>query len=257
MTPSADASAGFLADLVASKSDFLFLRYGDGAIECMKQATTGRIAGGGQTCDGEAYTAELGAQLGRAWLKVLHKAPFHDVYLGDWSTVTHEPDGKTNPYKTEWQTLQAQAERNQCKFLHFDSLLFHRRRTHDLMRFYRAVKNDDRQKLLIAPADMQIVAKNLGVKHLPTPMSGLAEWIREFDLTNWLISHPFGLVLFGAGMAINYPIVRAWEENPKATYVAIGSSLDPVCFGRKTRTHQLDPEEARAEFVQRLGAWQW
>ena len=57
---SADESAALLTWKIRRQEPFFFVRYGDGAIECLKDR-------GGQTCDGERYSLELAEGLLSAW----------------------------------------------------------------------------------------------------------------------------------------------------------------------------------------------
>jgi hypothetical protein len=239
--PSADSSALHLAAQLKEKTPFLFMRFGDGAIECMRRK-------GGQTADGEVYSEDLACDLTKAWIRACSLGVSREVYIGDWLSADFRPEDQR--YEKEWRGLRAIAESHKCSFLHFEALLFHRRQAESLMSFYRAVQTDDRRKLLVAPADMAKAAHTLGCSHLMTPMSNLhqqVDWLEDE-----LRTRAYDVCIYGAGMAVHIPVVNVWKDFPQKTFVNIGSSLDPVCRGRRTRNQQIEVAEARELFFTRL-----
>jgi hypothetical protein len=229
-----------MANEIAEQNHFLFIRYGDGAIECMRRK-------GGQTADGEVYTDELAADLTRTWIRACSTGRDR-TFIGDWMSAEFRPEDKR--YEKEWQGLRAIAESQKCGILHFEALLFHRRQADNLMAFYRAVQDDKRPKLLVAPAEMARAAHYLGCSHLITPAANLhaqVDWIEEE-----LRIRRYDVCLYGAGMAVHIPVVKVWKDFPQKTFVNIGSSLDPVCRPKRTRTHQIDTALAREIWATRL-----
>ena len=59
-----DQSAALLSRRIRHRMPFFFVRYGDGAIECINGKK-------GRTCDFEEYSSELGSDLLAAWRRRL------------------------------------------------------------------------------------------------------------------------------------------------------------------------------------------
>lgn len=230
----ADESAALLARKIRAQEPFLFLRYGDGAIECI----TGKR---GSTCDGEGYSPALGAELLRLWNQAIRG---RGVYLGDWLSASFDAQTKRTRYEREYSVLIGNAA---PKWVHFEALLL-MRESSELLDFYRAVKEDSRRKLFMGPAGNRDAAKMLGAEFLETPMRNLLTYTGA--LSDELITRNFEVLLWGAGMAGTLPVVRCWEYFPERTYINLGSAMDPLFRGR-TRQQQIAPERAR-EFFREL-----
>lgn len=227
----ADQSAVFLTEKLCSKEPFFFIRYGDGAMECIQ----GRS---GHTCDGEEYSHDLGAALLLSWVSVLHGS---NVYLGDWLSACFERSTEKTRYEDFYSHM---TKGRQLKWLHFEALLL-MRESEQLVEFYRAVKGDSRKKLFMGPRGNIGAAEMLGADFLETPMSHL--FMQAGGLTEELLNRDFEVLLYGAGMAGNIPVTRCWKRYPERTYVHLGSAFDPL-FRGKTRRQQLHPVRARGLF---------
>lgn len=233
---SADESAWLLAHKLRQREPFFYARFGDGFLECL----AGKRGG---TCDGELYDPVLGVELLRCWRRILG-AP--GVYLGDWQSASFR--GVTDPsqYAKQYADLVGTARPN---WLHFEALLL-MRESEELLDFYRAVREDGRRKLYMGPLGNAKAAEMLGADFLETPMRHLSRHVSW--LTDELQVLDFDVLLYGAGMAGNIPVVRCWETFPERTYVSLGSALDPVGKGR-SRKQQITVERARAMFRQLEG----
>ncbi len=230
-TLSADDSALYMTSLLRGGRPFLFLRYGDGAIECIFGL------GRGQTCDHEPYTQELGAALLEVWDSCVG-AP--NVYVGNWLSASFGNDRSTE-YASEYAQLLGKRDPH---FLHFESLLL-TRPSQALLEFYRGVKQDTRRKVYLGPAEHAQGARALGCRHVITPMSGLFAQVDR--LTGQLAGMDFDVLLWAAGMAGSIPVIRSWQKHPERTYINLGSALDPLYRGR-TRSGQLTQHQARQFF---------
>ena len=229
-TRDADESAQFLTEKIRNKLPFLFIRYGDGALECINGL--GKL----RTCDGELYTDKLGADLQWAWDLVIGQPR---VYIGDWYSAEFGNDRST-VYAEQYERLIGGREAE--VWLDFAALLLHRR-SEALAYFYRAVRDDDRAKVLMGPAEMAPAARMLNATHVPTVMSPYLHEHTE-RMVGTLSNLDFSVLLYGAGMAGNVAAVRMWQKFRNRTYINIGSALDPLFRGR-TRTQQLDKFTAR------------
>lgn len=239
MTPySADTSAIILAERVRLQVPTLFIRFGDGAVECILGNHNPKTP---YTCDGEYYTPELGSALAET-IATLHMHP-QSVMLGDWRTA--ESPGSKPRHIDAWETLLTP---NLWALLHFEALLL-MRVSDALLKFYRQVRQDRRRKIFIGPADNAGAAKMMHADHLIVPDRDL------FQHVKWIKSRldyiDPQLVLWGAGMAGNIPVVEHWAEHPDRTYIALGSAMDPLFRGR-SRSNQIRQDQAAKLFKELL-----
>jgi hypothetical protein len=238
MTPGPDESAGILTGKIRNREPFFFVRYGDGALECIYNR------GHGRTCDGEQYSGELGSALLDAWVSLVILGFIYrgrNVYVGDWLSASFDGPNDPSRYRDLYQKLVQDAEPD---FLHFESLLL-MRESEALVNFYRAVKQDPRKKMFMGPWWNRDAAKMLDADFLETPTKDLFAHVDV--LARQLTSRKFDVLLYGAGMAGTIPAVKCWERFPERTYVNLGSAMDPL-FYRRTRRQQLATGQARALF---------
>ena len=235
----ADQSCAILAQRIRTREPFFFIRYGDGAIECM----SGKQGG---TRDGEVYTDALAHDLLRAWQSLMTGiSRGHIVYVGDWLSASFDSSSEGQRYEALYQKLIGTY---QPTFLHFESLLL-MRESEALVDFYRAVASSPLRKVYMGPYACREAAHLLRAEHLPTPMGGLHQHVGK--LSKQLRDLEFDILLYGAGMAGNIAAVTCWEEYPQRTYVNIGSALDTLGLG-KTRMQQLGGDRVHAMFKELL-----
>ena len=240
MTPSADASAAILAQRIRTQLPTLFIRFGDGAVECILGNHDPKTP---HTCDGEMYTPELGDAIDDT-ITALHCSHHKEtVMMGDWRTA--ESPGSKPRHIKDWETLIVP---ERWALLHFETLLLMRIST-TLLDFYQTVRFDRRRKLFIGPASNHGAARMLAADHLIVPDRDL------FANVGWIKSKLDEIdpqvVLYGAGMAGNIPVVQHWAEHPDRTYIALGSALDPLFRGR-SRSNQIRKDQAEKLFKEIL-----
>jgi hypothetical protein len=224
-TPSADASAAILIDYLKRAEPFFFVRYGDGALECIYD-------GDGRTCDGEIYTPELGRALLDTWARLASAET--KVFAGDWQSASFGNGSGNNREAERWEALAIGAR---VEWIHFETLLL-MRESASLVELYRTIRHDRRRKIYIGPEKNAGAARFLQARHMVTPMipnlyDKLEPLGRALDAFE-----PFEVVLYGAGMAGNVLAVDSWEKHRDRTYISLGSALDPL-FGHKSRSQQL------------------
>ncbi len=233
---SADQTAALFAAKLRAREQFFFIRYGDGAIECIHER------GRGRTCDGEKYSGQLGDALLDSWDRVLDNGA--GVHVGDWLSASFDGD-YSSAYEIEYRELLS--DRHPV-MVHFEGLLL-MRESAALVDFYRAVREDPRPKLFMGPRANAGAAGLLGADFLEVPMVDL--FARVGDITHELRRHPFEILLWGAGMAGTIPAERIFAEHPDRTFINLGSALDPL-FRGKSRSQQISPARARALFGELL-----
>lgn len=230
---SADESARLLARQLVFRKPYLFIRFGDGPIECIYN-----LRPGGGTCDRELYNEKLGAALKWCWDSFVN----HErVYLGDWTSANFNGDFRSL-YLEQWQELIGPAR---PYWVHYEALLL--RESPGVRNFYRILANDPRRKVFLGPAAFAGILPRLGVtEHIITPMvtnlfSQVAAIGERLDKTD------FDILLWGAGLAGHIPVIKNWLKHPERTYIHTGSALDPLARG-KTRQQQITREQAEGVF---------
>lgn len=238
-TPNQEESAAILTHNLRNHRPFTFLRYGDGMIECIYGTSDAR-----STTDGELYTKELGKDLLSAWQLALTNTT--GLYVGDWLSASFSARDKFRRYEHEYKQLLH--DRNISR-LHYESLLFMNNRSSHarLTEFWAAVRDDDRRKVIMGPAELAQIAHLLGCKHIITPI--VSDLHKSIDVyRRMLLDEEFDVLLWGAGMASNIAVIECRAQYPDRTYINIGSALDPICRGR-TRTQQMSRQVASDIFV--------
>ena len=230
----ADQSAEILTYRLIGQEPFIFVRYGDGALECIAGKTGG-------TCDGELYSKLLAEDLVRCW-NLLFTRP-EQVVIGHWLSASFDERSVSNRYESEYQALISQAPNTGTNptFIHFESLLLMRDSV-ELVNFYKAVRNDKRKKLLMGPATWMPAADVLNTAFYGIPVIKDLHALKD-EIRIGLDIRDFDVLLYGAGMAGNIPVIDHWNANPEKTYINLGSALDPLYRGR-TRKQQLDYSSA-------------
>lgn len=231
-----DQSAVILTVQLEKQCPFIYVRFGDGALECIN----GKI---GRTCDGEIYSDALGLELTRVWNLLFKK---RNVYIGDWFSASFNSKSPNGLYEFEYNRLVksalTQKDARQPHWLHFEALLF-MRTTPLLLNFYKAIRNDNRKKLLMGPKEWYPASKILKTDFLEIPVSPTLFYNHLEELKQELALRDFDVLLYGAGMAGNIPVIDHWNAMPEKTYINLGSALDPMYRGR-TRQQQIASENA-------------
>jgi len=229
-----DDSVRILTERIRQQQPFVFIKFGDGALECIYRTNQCK-----HTCDQEEYTSELAEKLKWAW-HVLMRQP--DIYAGDWMTASFTDDCQDHKYIPEWEKFIAGYHPN---WLHFECLLI-MSESQAVVDFYRAVKEDCRRKVLVGRPEMDRAAFMLGAEYVPIPMT-----TNLLPYVDYMVAeverHEPEVVLYGAGMAGNIAAALLKQRHPDWTLVSIGSALDPIFVGR-TRTDQLSQLQAHHLF---------
>jgi len=228
MTLTADESAQLLALRLLKGIPVAFFRFGDGLIECLLHRDMRT-----NTCDGEVYSGAMAFELRRIFELVI-RTP--EAFLGDWLR------GPNWPYQADWLDL---TRRRVCGLLHFEALLL-MRESETLRDFYQAARDDPRRKVFMGPCWNAGAARMLRARHLVVSDHNL---FAHLDHVRELLSdYDPEVLLFGAGMAGNIPVVEHWQAHPGRTYINLGSAMDPLFKGR-TRSQQITTARARALFA--------
>jgi hypothetical protein len=224
----ADQTAELFTTKLQKFEPFYFIRYGDGALECIY----GLAGKGGQTRDLEAYHPGLGRMLLEAWNTLMQGS---NVYVGDWLSASFNDQG-TGAYLQYYEKLIGNALPH---WVHPEALLF-MRESQALAEFYRVAAADPRRKVYLGPKQNNPAARLLDALHIEIPMvRDLVPYLEAIQ--DALTRSDFEVLYYGAGMAGNIAVIRTWTQFPGRTYIHLGSALDILGRG-KTRQQQLPLE---------------
>lgn len=233
LTP--DQSADFMSLSLKARIPFFFTKYGDGALQCIHKIGHG-------TRDGEPYTQGLAASLLRSW-DVIRSYPY--LYLADWLSASFD-EREHGMHEDLYREFVANAR---PVWLHYQAVLIERQ-SDSLLNFYRTLKEDPRRKVIMGPVEWAPAMDMLNAeKHIVTPMKDLFGYIGNLDCA--LHDTKADIVLYGAGMAGTIPVIEQWRRRPDATYISLGSALDPL-FRKNSRIDQLPMRVARQFFRELL-----
>lgn len=235
-TQTADESAALLTRLLQARIPYFFTKYGDGFLECVHRI------GGGRTRDWEFYTEELRADLLRTFDKLLAMTGAGEVnlMLADWLSARFNAQ-ETGRYERLYRDRVAPVIKS-AVFVNYETVLLDRK-TPALLEFYKALRADPRRKVIMAPAEWSGAVRMLEAHyHIVTPMKNLYEGLDR--LREALERESPDILLYASGMAGTIPVIEQLERRPDATYINLGSALDPLYRGR-TRMDQIDPQQAK------------
>lgn len=245
----ADQSADLLRLMYESRTPFVFSKYGDGALECVYRLSTS------MTCDREVYTDALAERISSSWREVCRshiqgKGSARNLFVADWFSADFD-EKLTGLYPNEYVRFM-EPVRQTAIFVNYEALLIDRA-SESLLSFYRSIRKDDRKKVIIGPEGWSGVQgmlnawTHIGIPMKPDLLQECGEWL-ALELRR---AHP-DVILYGAGMAGAAIVAEYLSVNPQATCINLGSALDPLFMGKRTRKRQLSPEAARRLFAEML-----
>jgi hypothetical protein len=198
----------FFTKKLKNKEPFCFVKRGDGEEFCMADVV-------GANCDGHTYSKELGDKLKEAYDYFAkndncYVPLFNDQYF--FNTFLHRID-KNNE---------------------------------KVSNFFKAVRDDDRKKIYVAPERLAPVATLLKADHIVVPLKNAFNDYKKIliNLTEKTYDkeNPDHIILFSSGMMSKALIHELISISPnKLTCIDVGSSFDPLID--QTRTLQITKEE--------------
>jgi hypothetical protein len=213
---------------IEEKKPFVFAKFGDGEYDAATRTW-------GTNGDGTLFTPKLQEYVIEAFK---YLAQFPNVYIGKWE-VPWVPEffQKLTPHPVNWENYNIFIARNSTEFL---------TRT---MPFYKAIRNSSCQKIYVCNETMvELSKKLLKIDDFATIHPTMwFEYGFEHAL-NYVISlikdPNETIILTSAGMGAKPLIAGVHKKFPNITMLDIGSALDLICSGRRTRDfHILNENE--------------
>lgn len=189
-------------DKIKKKEAFSFIKRGDGEEFCM----SGMV---GENCDHHPYSPELGQKLKDAYA---YFATREDCFVPLFDDQVY------------FNSLLHRVDNNNSK-------------VHD---FYKAISEDDRNKIYVGPARLSLVAKMLKAKHIVVPeINAFSEYDRILEEIKQSVGDDENsIVMFSAGMMSKSLAHETLVFSHYTTCLDLGSAFDPIV--RATRTEQVN-----------------
>lgn len=215
-----------------TNTPFVFVKFGDGEYDAATQQQGGN-------CDGTPYTHKLGQSVREA-IKTLTLSP--NVWIGRWQ--------ESNGVDAYFQSLVNQP----IQWLNYNNFIFKSRyefmNTH--FGFYKALRYASQQKLYVCNQSLVEGSKqllNVNNHIIIDPVNWfehsyyqiLGETIRSIQRPTECI------ILVSAGMGAKQLIADLHKVLPQAIIIDLGSALDLLCGGRRSRNFHNIPDQELME----------
>ena len=211
-----------IVKFIKQNKSFIFVKFGDGEYYASIQSPGGN-------CDGTLYTPKLGNGIIESF-KYLNQFP--DVYIGKWEerSVPNYFQSLTSDKIVNWENYNILIARTRDEFLN---------RT---LPYFKAIRNAKQQKIYVCNSTMVKLSKNiLNIdNHIVIDPSNWFELNYDEILHNTIncINDPNNvLILTSAGMGAKVLIADIYKKFSNSIIIDIGSALDLICSGRRTRDY--------------------
>lgn len=209
----------FFIDCIKTKKPFVFAKYGDGEYNAAVQLQGGN-------CDGTPYTQKLGEGVKESF-QYIAKQP--NTYIGQWKD-----------FKGVDSYFQSLVE-TPVEWVNYNIFIFKTKQQfyEKQLAFYKAIRQSSKHKVYVCNPSMAFRAQQL---------LNLNETV-QIDPVNWFetnyedvlnrtinaVRDSHGIILTSAGMGAKVLISDLHKRFPEATIIDIGSALDLMCSGRRSR----------------------
>ena len=229
----------FFIECIKTNQSFVFAKYGDGEYNAAVQLPGGN-------CDGTPYTQQLGEGVKDSFRYIVQHP---NVYIGQWDDF--------NGVDKYFQSLVE----TPVQWVNYNIFIFKSKQQfyEQQLAFYRAIRQSERQKIYVCNPGMVERSKallNLDTNIAVDPVNWFeSNYADVLSRTVAAVKDPNNvMILTSAGMGAKVLISDLHKLYPNATIVDIGSALDLMCSGRRSRNfHTLsesDVNEMAAAIIQ-------
>lgn len=220
-----------VVDSIQNNIPFTFVKYGDGEYFAAIQSI-------GHNCDGTPYTKNLGDSLVQSFK---YFTQFDNVFVGKRQEEFVFRFFSSLSNRVNWEDFHL--------FMFNSASEFYNR-----LPIYRAIRNATQQKLYVCNETMVEESKKL-LNIDSCVVVNSQNWFEQNYSTvlksiQSLVKDPSSIIiLFSAGMGAKVLMADVLKLFPLAILIDIGSALDLLCGGRKSRDyHQTFKEEDMMQF---------
>ena len=224
---------------IEEKKPFVFAKFGDGEYYATIQTCGGN-------CDGTPFTPDLKSGVVDSF-KYLSQFP--NVYIGKWvgsDVGVADYFQSLVPHKVNWENYNVLIARNANEFIT------------RVLPYFKAIRKSSCQKIYVCNETMvELSKKLLKIDDFATIHPTM--WFQygfEHALNHVisLVKNPSEtIILTSAGMGAKPLIAGIHKRFPSITIIDVGSSLDLICSGRRTRDFHIlnenEIEQVREELL--------
>jgi hypothetical protein len=217
---SSQKDISFFIESIKTGQPFVFAKYGDGEYFAATQLPGGN-------CDGTPYTLTLGEGVKESFRYITQ---FPNVYIGQW-----------NDFKGVYKYFEDSVTHT-VQWVNYNIFIFKSKEQfyREQLAFYRVIRHSTKQKIYVCNPFMAERAK---------PLLNLDSTV-NVDPVNWFendyntilnqtistVKDPNNvIILTSAGMGAKVLISDLYKVFPHATIIDVGSALDFMCSGRRSR----------------------
>jgi hypothetical protein len=210
----------FFIQCIKTSQPFVFAKYGDG-----EYFAATRLRGG--NCDGTPYTLRLGEGVKDSF-RYISCQP--NVYIGQW-----------NDFKGVDRYFQELVQ-HQVQWTNYNIFIFKSKQQFydQQLAFYKAIRQSEIQKIYVCNPSMAERSKallNLDTNIVVDPVNWFeSDYGDVLSRTVAAVKDPNNvMILTSAGMGAKVLISDLHKLYPNATIIDVGSALDFMCSGRRSR----------------------
>jgi hypothetical protein len=210
----------FFINSIKTGQPFVFAKYGDGEYFAATQLSGGN-------CDGTPYTAKLGEGIKDSFRYITRSS---NIYIGQW-----------NDFKGVDRYFQDLVD-HPVQWVNYNIFIFKSKQQfyEQQLAFYKAIRESNKQKVYVcnpAMAERAGSLLNLDAAVTVDPVNWFE--MNYGDVLNRTISavkDPNNvIILTSAGMGAKVLISDLHKVFPNTTIIDVGSALDFMCSGRRSR----------------------
>ncbi len=236
-----------LIQRIENNEQTIFMKYGDGEVECMKVTDSGMdVISYGQNCDNDKYFPELSLELKAAFIYFVNHHKYNNIHIGKWhyrpesdylSKLYYEmsEDKKIIPYSNYHLVMN---DKNGLK-------------NEDMYHFVKSIKESNHYIKIIISNEQNILLKDLFSTpyFVETPssclylkideiMNSICEIIQKVEKEK---NNKKILLLTSCGLSAKVLIYRLHQKyGSLLSAIDLGSSFDLLCKKRVTRSYQIE-----------------
>ena len=229
----------FFIKCIQEKQSFVFAKYGDGEYNAAVQLPGGN-------CDGTLYTQQLGEGVKDSFRYITQHS---NVYIGQWDDF----NGVDKYFQSIVETP--------VQWTNYNIFIFKSKEQfyEQQLTFYKAIRECKKQKIYVCNPGM--VERSTALLNLDTTIAvDPVNWFESnyADILNRSISSVKDpnnvMILTSAGMGAKVLISDLHKLYPNATIIDVGSALDLMCSGRRSRNFHTLSEADINEMVSAIMA---
>lgn len=227
----------------------IFIKYGDGEVECMKVSDSVEIGSYGQNCDNDVYFPELSNELKEAFYYFVENAIQDNIHIGKWHY-----QGESDYLSKLYYEKKDKSINKLIPFTNYHLVMNDKGGLSNLnmYQFVKCIKESDKYIKIVVSNPMNTLLKDLFCANyfIETPEKCLYLKINEIMENIYKIVDNYInkdnknkkiLLLTSCGLSAKVLIYRLCKKyGVHISAIDLGSSFDLLCKKRVTRSYQIE-----------------